>query len=155
MTKCIFCDIVNGKLPSYTFWEDSDHIAFLTPYPNTLGATVVIPRKHFSSYAFELPDTVLSALTLAAKQVGKILDLVLPDVGRTGMVFEGFGVNHVHAKLFPMHGTADMQEWKPITSNVATFFDEYLGYLSTHDCKGIVSEKDLTALMKQLINHSR
>ncbi len=39
------------------------------------------------------------------------------DVGRTALVFEGFKVAHVHAKLFPLHGTK-MKKWKRIEGNV-------------------------------------
>jgi histidine triad (HIT) family protein len=63
------------------------------------------------------------------------LDLKLKDVGRTAVVFEGFGVDHVHAKLFPLHGTSNMKKWKPIKSNVDKFFDKYEGYVSSHDYK--------------------
>ena len=52
--------------------------------------------------------------------------------GRVGLIFEGFGVNHIHAKLIPMHGTA-MKDWKPILSGIQTYFDEYPGYLASHD----------------------
>lgn len=47
---------------------------------------------------------------------------------------EGYGVDHVHAKLIPMHGTADMKEWKAINSRSKKFFEVYEGYLSSHDC---------------------
>jgi diadenosine tetraphosphate (Ap4A) HIT family hydrolase len=71
-------------------------------------------------------------LVAASKKVAKLLDKKLPDVGRTGMIFEGFGVDHVHAKLFPMHGTK-MQGWKPLKSNVDKYFEQYEGYISSHD----------------------
>ena len=51
------------------------------------------------------------------------------------MVFEWYGIDHVHAKLFPMHGTADTKEWKPIESEVNKYFDQYEGYISSHDYK--------------------
>jgi len=133
MENCIFCKIVAGTAPSHQIWEDQDHIAFLSIFPNTEGVAVVIPKKHYPSYAFALPDEVLSALALATKKVAQKLDTALPDVGRTAMVFEGFGVDHVHAKLFPMHGTADMSEWKRVESNVPKFFEQYEGYISSHD----------------------
>ncbi len=94
---------------------------------------MVITKEHFDSYAFDLPEDVLTGLTLAAKKVGKLLDASFEDVGRTGMVFEGFGVNHIHAKLFPLHGTADMKAWKRIESNVSRYFEKYEGHISTHD----------------------
>jgi hypothetical protein len=65
--------------------------------------------------------------------VDKLLESKLADVGRTGMVFEGFGVGHIHAKLFPMHGTADMSEWQHLQSNVDKYFDRYEGRISSHD----------------------
>ncbi|MCB9805802.1 HIT domain-containing protein [Candidatus Nomurabacteria bacterium] len=135
MNNCIFCQIVDGTSPSYKIWEDEKHVAFLSIFPNTDGVTVVIPKNHYPSYAFDLPDEVLADLVIATKKVAKLLDEKLEDVGRTAMVFEGFGIDHVHAKLFPMHGTENMEEWKPIESSVDKYFDKYEGYISSHDYK--------------------
>jgi len=135
MQDCIFCKIIKGESPSHKIWEDHKHLAFLSIFPNTEGATVVIPKTHYSSYAFDLPDKVLSELIIATKKVAKLLDTKLEDVGRTAMVFEGFGVDHVHSKLFPMHGTENMEEWKPIESKVDKYFNKYEGYISSHDYK--------------------
>ncbi len=132
---CIFCKIVAGELPCHKIYEDDDHLAFLSIFPNTEGFSVVIPKKHYSSYAFDLPDDVLAALVCVSKKVGKLIDMAFTDVGRTGMVFEGFGVDHVHAKLFPMHGTANMKEWAELKSNVDKYFEKYEGYISSHDYK--------------------
>ncbi|NMB66472.1 HIT family protein [Candidatus Woesearchaeota archaeon] len=139
--NCIFCKIVKGESPCHKIWEDEKHLAFLSIFPNTEGFSVVIPKKHFSSYAFDLPDEVLKDLVIASKKVAKLIDSKLEDVGRTGMIFEGFGVDHVHAKLFPMHGTSDMKKWKEIKSNVNKFFEKYEGYISSHDYKREDDEK--------------
>lgn len=141
MPDCIFCKIVKGESPSHKVWEDAKHIAFLSIFPNTEGVTVVIPKTHYGSYAFDLPDDVLSDLMLATKKVAKLLDSKLEDVGRTAMVFEGFGVDHIHAKLFPMHGTKNLAEWKPIESKVDKYFNKYEGYISSHDYKREDDEK--------------
>jgi len=117
MAECIFCKIVRGEVPCYKIWEDEKYLAFLSIFPNTEGFSVVITKKHYPSYAFNLPDKVLTDLVIASKKVAKLLDSKLDDVGRTGMIFEGFGVDHVHSKLFPMHGTK-MKEWKPLKSNI-------------------------------------
>jgi histidine triad (HIT) family protein len=135
MQDCIFCKIVSGEAPSHKIWEDEKHVAFLSIFPNTEGVSVVIPKEHYSSYAFDLPEEVFKDLTMVARKAGKLLDAKLPGVGRTAMVFEGFGVDHVHAKLFPMHGTADMSEWQPIHSDVDKYFEKYEGYISSHDFK--------------------
>ncbi len=149
MTDCIFCKIIKGEAPAHVFWEDKKHIAFLSIFPNTEGTTVVIPKAHYTSYAFDLPDEVLSDLILATKKVAKLLDSKLGDVGRTAMVFEGFGIDHIHAKLFPMHGTADMKEWKPIESKVDKYFKQYEGYVSSHDFER-ADDKGLAELAKKL-----
>ena len=132
--NCIFCKIIRNELPHHLIDSNDDFMAFLTIFPNTLGATVVIPKKHYSSYAFDLDDDVLSNLVLYSKKVARKLDGFFEDVGRTAMVFEGFGVNHVHAKLFPMHGTKQVHEnWQALNSNVDKYFKQYEGYISSHD----------------------
>lgn len=132
MNDCIFCKIVKNEAPAFKIWEDEKHLAFLSIFPNTLGVSVVITKEHYDSYAFNLPDEVLANLVLASKKVGKLLDEKLEDVGRTGMILEGFGVNHVHAKLFPMHGTKS-DTWKEHLNKPDKFFDKYEGYLSSND----------------------
>lgn len=139
--SCIFCEIVKGNAPAYKVWEDEEHVAFLSIFPNTEGVTVVIPKEHYPSYAFDLPDDILSDLAIAAKKVAHIIDSKLEDVGRTALVFEGFGVDHMHAKLFPMHGTADMATWKSIESSKEEYYDTYPGFITSHDCKKATSEE--------------
>jgi len=148
MKDCVFCQIASGKIPSYKIYEDDDHLAFLGIYPNTEGMTVVVPKKHFSSYAFDAEDKVLCDLIKTAKKVGKLLDRKLDDVGRTALVLEGFGIDHLHAKLFPMHGTK-MDSWQPIHSKVDKYFDKYEGYISSHDSKR-ASDDDLEKLVKKI-----
>lgn len=146
---CIFCDIVEGKAPSFKVWEDAHYLAFLSIFPNTHGVTVVIPKSHRSSYAFALPPQELADLTCAAQKVAHILDSKLPTVGRTALVYEGFGVDHVHAKLFPMHGTRSENGWKAIHSNVRRYIETYEGYISTHDGER-AKDEDLAELATYL-----
>ena len=133
MTDCLFCKIVAGIIPSHKIYEDEKYLGFLTIFPNTEGFSIVIPKEHFSSYAFEVPDAVLTGLVLAAKKVAQKIDKAYDDVGRTGLMFEGFGVDHLHAKLFPMHGTGDMTKWRQVDSNVDKVFETYEGYMSSHN----------------------
>ncbi len=134
MENCIFCKIMRGEAPCHKIWEDDKHLAFLSIFPNTEGFSVVITKKHYPSYAFDISDKVLKDLVIASKKVGKLIDSKLDDVGRTGMILEGFGVDHLHAKLFPMHGTK-MREWKSIKSDINKYFEKYEGYISSHDYK--------------------
>lgn len=133
MTDCVFCKIVRGEIPAHKIWEDERHVAFLSIFPNTVGFTVVVTKEHKPSYAFVNDDQTLTDLILATKKVALSLDKSFEDVGRTGMFFEGFGVDHLHSKLFPMHGTPKTGEWKEVNSNVDKFFVNYEGYLSSHN----------------------
>ena len=145
---CIFCKIVSGEIPCHKIWESETHMAFLSIFPNTSGFSVVIPKQHLSSYAFDASDEELSALVLSAKQVGKLIDATFEDVGRTGMIFEGFGVDHLHAKLFPMHGTKS-DTWMQHKSNVDKFFETYEGYISSHDFKR-ADDAELAEIAKRI-----
>jgi diadenosine tetraphosphate (Ap4A) HIT family hydrolase len=145
--KCVFCKIVAGESPAHKIWEDDEHLAFLSIYPNTLGASVVIPKRHLQSYAFALPPEELAKLTLKSAIVGRILDATFPDVARTAMIFEGFGINHVHAKLFPLHHTTQ-GEWTPIHTDYNKFFTRYEGYVSSHEYHGEI--EDLAQLAEKI-----
>lgn len=139
--NCIFCKIARNEIPSHKIWEDDKHLAFLGIFPNTEGFTVLIPKKHYSSYFAKMPAQALSEMMTAAQEVAKLLDSKLEDVGRTGLIFEGWGVDHIHAKLIPMHGTAKIKQWRAISSSIDKYFDQYEGYLSSHDHKRADDEK--------------
>jgi diadenosine tetraphosphate (Ap4A) HIT family hydrolase len=125
---CIFCKIVKGEIPSTKVWEDKKYVAILDIFPNTEGMTLVIPKDHYDSYAFDMPDKSYSELLLTAKKVGKLLDKRL-KVSRTAMVMEGMGINHVHVKLIPLHGID--KHYKEMWNKEERHFDEYPGYIST------------------------
>ncbi|MBI6907285.1 HIT family protein [Pseudomonas sp. SIMBA_059] len=147
---CIFCNIARGTAPSHLLWEDETHMAFLSIFPNTPGFSVVIPKAHHGSYAFAESDKVLSDLIIAAKRTALLLDSALKGVARTGMILEGYGVDHLHAKLFPMHGTGKESTFKKISSSVDKFFDHYEGYISSHD-----SARADDSVLAELATHIR
>ena len=128
MDNCIFCKIAEGKIPAVKIWEDNDFIAVLDINPNTEGMTLVIPKKHFDSYVFDMPDKEYQNLMLATKKVAKILDKSL-NVKRTAVVMEGLGVNHAHIKLYPIHGLD--KKFKEIWAKDKVYFEKYQGYIST------------------------
>lgn len=144
---CIFCQIANGSSPCHKFWEDDKHLAFLSIFPNTPGFSVVITKEHYSSYVFDLDNEIFLGLITAAKKAAKALDLSLNNVSRTGMIAEGYGVDHAHIKLFPMHQTPEI--WQPIKSNTKKFFHQYEGYLSSHDSYR-ANDEDLAELASHI-----
>lgn len=148
MKNCIFCKIISGEVPCYKIWEDQNHIAFLSIFPNTKGFTVVATKEHRSSYIFENDKKTVDGIMEAAREVANLIDTKMEDVGRTGVIFEGFGVDHLHAKLFPMHGTKN-DEWKQHISDVDKYFEKYEGYISSHDYKR-ADDKELEEIAKLL-----
>ena len=130
-TPCFFCELIVGRVPARIVWHDRDYIAFLTPFPNTTGFTVVAPKKHLPSYVLSLDPEPYMGLMLAARTVGRLLDHAL-GTRRTGLIAEGMGIDHAHVKLAPMHGIPE-GEWKAIRSTVRTFYDRYQGFIASHD----------------------
>ncbi|MFA6430115.1 MAG: HIT family protein [Candidatus Paceibacterota bacterium] len=128
MEDCIFCKIVKGKIPSVKIWEDDKHLAIMDLNPNTEGVTLVITKDHFDSDATDMPDIAYTDLMLATKKVVKILEKGL-NVRRVAIVMEGLGVNHVHIKLYPIHGLDE--KFVEMWANDKIYFDKYVGYIST------------------------
>jgi len=128
MKDCIFCKIVNGEIDSAKVWEDEDFLAILDVKPNTSGMTIVLTKRHYDSYAFDMPDDIYEKIMLTSKKVAKILEKGL-GVKRVVMVMEGMGINHVHIKLYPLHGLD--KKFEEMWSDERKFFAKYEGYVST------------------------
>ena len=88
--ECVFCKIVEGKIPSYKIYEDKEFLAILDVNPNVRGMTLVLTKKHYSSYIFEMDDELFCKFLKFAKKIAKLLDKKL-GVKRTAIVMEGLG----------------------------------------------------------------
>ena len=139
--ECVFCKIVAGDLDSVKIWEDDEFLAILDVFPNTEGMTLVMSKKHYDSYAFDMSDEVYGRFFLAAKKVARLLEKGL-HVQRVALVMEGMGVNHVHIKLYPLYGLSE--KFKEMLAEESVYFDKYKGYLSTQ----LGPKKDLEELKK-------
>ena len=147
MSDTIFDKIVRGELESYKIWEDDKHLAFLTPFPNTPGLTVLIPKTNLGDYIFDLDDNAYSSMMKASKKVSKILQEAL-DVPRVALVFEGTGVAYVHAKLIPLHG--ELASKTDVWSEHTEFNENYKGYITTAEGPKMSDEK-LKEIQKMII----
>lgn len=128
MENCIFCKIAQGRFDAAKIWEDRNFLAILDINPNTHGMTLVLPKKHYDSYIFEMPDEAYKQIMLAAKKVAKLLEKSL-KIQRVAMVMEGMGVNHAHIKLYPLHGLKE--KFEETWAAEKKFFEKYEGYIST------------------------
>jgi len=147
MSDTIFDKIARGETECWKVWEDDKHLAFLTPFPNTPGVTIVIPKENKGDYVFSLESRDYNNLLEASKKVAKILEKAL-DSPRVAMVFEGTGIAYVHTKLYPLHGklASETNVW----SKTQEFYPEYTGYLTTIEGPRM-SDKELKDIQTKII----
>ncbi|MCD8484611.1 HIT family protein [Candidatus Woesebacteria bacterium] len=146
MAETLFDLVIREEIPTWKVWEDETYVAFLTPFPNTPGVTVVIPKVNHGDYVFELEEEVYLGLMKATQKVAKALEKAL-DVSRVALVFEGTGVAHVHAKLYPLHG--ELGSATDIWSKHQEFYPNYVGYLTTVEGPKM-SDADLDELQAKI-----
>ena len=79
MDDCLFCRIVEGKIPATVVYEDDDVMAINDVFPRAPFHVLVVPRKHVAKLS-ELDDEALG---------GKLLQAVR-KVARQGGVGDNF-----------------------------------------------------------------
>lgn len=126
----IFDKIVSGEMKSWVVWEDDTYMAFLTPFPNTPGFTVVIPKKNVGDYIFSLNKDDYQGLLRASKVVARKIEKAF-NTPRVAMIVEGTGVAHVHVKLLPLIG--DLAGQTDVWSKEKEFYPEYIGHITSHE----------------------
>ncbi|XP_030649211.1 uncharacterized protein LOC115829296 [Chanos chanos] len=97
----LFSRIIRGEERQWRVWEDNEHVAFLTPFPNTPGVTVLVPRRPLPSDIFSLEEKDYTALMLATRKVAQLLQEGMEARG-VALIFEGFEIDHAHVKLIPI-----------------------------------------------------
>ena len=84
MENCLFCKIVNGKIPSEKVYEDDEIIAFKDINPVAPIHILLIPKKHIPSLAYiEKEDEAL---------IGKIYSTIKKIAEDNGFKEKGFRV---------------------------------------------------------------
>uniref|UniRef100_A0A8C2Z6T0 HIT domain-containing protein n=1 Tax=Cyclopterus lumpus TaxID=8103 RepID=A0A8C2Z6T0_CYCLU len=83
----LFPRIVRGEERQWRVWEDEGHVAFLTPFPNSPGFTVLVPRRPLTSDVFRLEREDYEGLVLATRKAARLLEAGLGSWG-TGLIFE-------------------------------------------------------------------
>ena len=149
MSDTLFDKIVRGDIPSYKVWEDTDYLAFLTPFPGTPGMTVVIPKTNQGDYFFDLTPEQQAGLQQACTQVAKLLQKAFPDCHRVAQVYEGTGVAYVHAKLYPLHGELGGQT--DVWTKHQEFYPQYPGYITTVEGPQM-SDDELKKIQAQIVD---
>ncbi|MBL8149724.1 MAG: histidine triad nucleotide-binding protein [Blastocatellia bacterium] len=101
--NCIFCSIVEGKIPAKIVYQDTEVIAFHDVSPKAPTHLLVIPREHIDSLngAKAENETLLGHILHVCSQVAKNLGLAESGyrvVTNTG-AGAGQSVFHIHFHL--------------------------------------------------------
>ena len=114
--NCIFCKIIEGKIPAVKVWEDEKYLTMLDINPMNPGHVLIIPKEH-EDYIFDLSDSKYKELMLKAKNVAIILKERLKPK-RVALAVEGLGIPHVHVHLVPINKGNELnpERAKPMNS---------------------------------------
>ena len=85
--ECIFCKIVDGKIPYVKIWEDEKFLVFLDAFPTMKGQVLVIPKKH-DEYLFDLMEGDYCDLMLVAKKISSAMKKAF-GAKKIGVIVEG------------------------------------------------------------------
>ena len=104
MEDCIFCRIIDGKIPASKIYEDDKVISFLDIMPANKGHCLVVPRKH-SRNLLEMDEEDSEATIKAAKKIARALSLSYGN-GSFNLVMNngkeaGQVVDHAHIHIIP------------------------------------------------------
>lgn len=119
MENCIFCKIIDKKLPAEIVFENDECVVFKTNQPLAPIHVLIVPKKHIVSVdCLEDADIKLAGkLVLIARDVARDLNIskkgykLMFHVGEHG----GQEINHLHLHL--MGGAKMEQEIKIIKNN--------------------------------------
>jgi histidine triad (HIT) family protein len=107
---CIFCQIVDGSLPSHRVYEDMDVLAFLDIQQTTAGHTIVIPKHHYDHF-LSTPKHVMNQVMNVAQRIGQaqIQTLEAKGVNLLSNVLKAAGqsVFHFHVHVIPRYLPSD------------------------------------------------
>lgn len=142
----VFEKIASGEMPAYKVWEDDKYQAFLTPWPNTPGFTVVTPKRNPGDNYLDVSDEAFTGMMFAARKVAALLRKAF-NTYRVGFVIEGEGVPHLHVKLIPMHGLT--KEAGRTYKHEEFFTDTYQGFLNTGNGPRM-SDEELQAIQQKI-----
>lgn len=106
---CIFCKIIEGKLPCFKVYEDDLVLAFLSTGPSALGHTLVIPKEHYENL-FDIDEIALKRIAEISKKIALKMKTEIEDVSGVS-IFQSNGkiaeqeVMHYHMHVIPRRGS--------------------------------------------------
>jgi histidine triad (HIT) family protein len=117
--KCLFCEIVQGRVGSHLVKNEDQVMAILDPFPIRAGHTLVIAKAHHP-YFDDLPDDTMIQLSRLAQRLGRAMKS-LYGVPRVAFFCTGTHIGHAHAHVVPMHEDTDLTSRRYIAEEKLTF----------------------------------
>jgi diadenosine tetraphosphate (Ap4A) HIT family hydrolase len=94
MSECVFCEIVAGRLPVSSFYEDDSLLGLMTTGPVTDGHAMVLPKEHVA-FLSDLDESTGCRLWIVTQ--------------RTAAAIRGSGIRCEGINLFLADGAAAFQ----------------------------------------------
>ncbi|MEX2349116.1 MAG: HIT family protein [Nitrosopumilaceae archaeon] len=99
---CLFCKIVQGKIPARKIMETEKTLAFLDAFPLTKGHTLVIPKNHYVKIQEMKKDDNIDLFDTVRILTSKIEHLTSSSLIAIHNGKEsGQEVPHVHVHIIP------------------------------------------------------
>lgn len=101
---CLFCRIINKEIPSYKIYEDEIVYAFLDINPDSVGHTLIVPKKHYLDLN-DIDINTLKHIMEIAKLLKKRIEEKLNCDGLTLIQNNGEiqEIKHFHLHLKPFY----------------------------------------------------
>lgn len=103
---CLFCKIIEGKIPCSKVYEDDDVLAFLDISQVTKGHTLVIPKEHYDNF-LTVPKDVMHKVMDVAQRIGQADIAVLGAKGINILSNvnkeAGQSIYHFHVHVIPRY----------------------------------------------------
>lgn len=104
----IFARIIRGDAPCYRIHEDDEVLAFLDLYPQSVGHTLVIPRRSAARNLLDVDtDALCRVMAVVQRLTRAIVDELQPDgvqVAQFNGAAAGQTVFHIHMHIIPRYG---------------------------------------------------
>ncbi len=101
---CIFCKIIEKKIPSKILYENNNTIAFLDILPISQGHTIVIPKKHYTNLeTIPIDDLyeVMATVKIVSNLIFKNLNIDGYNILQNNYKAAGQVINHFHIHIIP------------------------------------------------------
>ena len=134
MPKCIFCDMIEGKLSCHMIYQDDDCIVILDKYPIDNGHSLIITKKPYE----KLTDMDVDEVAKLFSKIPKIANAIIMATNADAFsIAQNNGkaakqiIPHVHIHIIPRYN---------ITGTLWTK-------------RKIITENELDELLQRIKNH--